>query len=73
MPAMLYIQINRAQLRAAKAKWRPGSPQYESSLLERLWAIRNFFLPFFMVVFGVIAMIAGVATAVITELSVTKT
>lgn len=72
MPALLFMKANRGDLRRATAAWAKGSPEYEQALGERLWAMRKFFLPFFMVVFGVIAMVAGVATAVVSELTPTK-
>lgn len=73
MPAMLHIQTNRGELRRCMAAWRRGTPEYERHLMGRLWAIRKFALPFFMVLFGLVAMIAGVATAIISELHPTKT
>eukprot|EP00903_Cladosiphon_okamuranus_P007722 g7482.t1 len=72
MPALLYLKANRGDLRRATAAWAKGSPEYEHALGERLWALEKFCLPIFMVVFGVIAMVAGVATAVVSELTPTK-
>ncbi|CAM9420529.1 unnamed protein product [Laminaria digitata] len=72
MPPLLFMKSNRAQLRRAVAVWRKGAPEYDPALGERLWAMRKFYLPIFMVVFGVTAMVAGVATAVVSELSPTK-
>lgn len=72
MPALLHIQTNRGELRRCMAAWREGEPEYKSSLSSRFWAMRSFALPFFMVVFGVVAMVAGVATAVVADLTPTK-
>lgn len=72
MPALLFMKFNRGDLRRATAVWAKGSPEYQPALGERLWAMRQFYVPMFMVVFGVIAMVAGVATAVVSELSPTK-
>ncbi|CAM9603458.1 unnamed protein product [Scytosiphon promiscuus] len=72
MPAMLFMKYNRGQWRRAKSVWNKGSPEYDPDLRERLWAMRTFYVPIFMVVFGVVAMVAGVATAVVSELSPTK-
>ena len=72
MPALLYMKANRGDLRRATAAWAKGSSEYERALGERLWAMRKFYVPIFMVVFGMIAMVAGVATAVVSELSPTK-
>ncbi|CAM9360024.1 unnamed protein product [Hapterophycus canaliculatus] len=72
MPAMLFMRYNRAEWRRAESVWNGGSPEYEPSLQKRLRAMRNFYVPIFMVVFGVVAMVAGVATAVVSELSPTK-
>lgn len=72
MPPLLFMKSNRAQFRRAVAVWRKGAPEYDPALGERLWAMRKFYLPIFMVVFGVTAMVAGVATAVVSELSPTK-
>lgn len=71
----MYIKSSGEELRHAKAAWSKASPEYEPALTERLWASRNFFVPVFMILFGFLAMIAGLATAVATEfdLSPTKT
>lgn len=72
MPALLYIKSNREEFSRASAVWKKGSPEYHPALGERLWAMQSFFVPLFMVFFGVVAMVAGVATAVVSELSPTK-
>ena len=72
MPALLFIKSNRGDFRRAMAVWTKGSPDYDPALGERLWAMRKFFVPIFMVIFGVVATVAGVTTAVVSELSVTK-
>lgn len=72
MPGLLFMKSNRGDLRRAMAVWTKGSDSYDPALGERLWAMRNFFVPIFMVIFGIVATVAGVATAVVSELSVTK-
>lgn len=72
MPALLHMKSNKAEMRRATALWRKGSAEYEPALGERLWGLRKFYTPVFMAVFGVIAMVAGVATAVVSDLSPTK-
>ncbi|CAM9588766.1 unnamed protein product [Ectocarpus fasciculatus] len=72
IPALLFIKSNRDEFSRASAVWKKGSPEYHPALGERLWAMQNFFLPMFMVLFGVVAMVAGVATAAVSELSPTK-
>lgn len=69
MPALLYMRINRDELKRAKAVWEKGSAEYNPSFGERLKALRNFYVPAFMVVFGVIAMVAGVGTAFVRNFS----
>lgn len=72
MPALLFMKANRGDLRRATGAWAKGSPEFEQGLGERLWAMRKFYVSIFMVIFGVIAMVAGVATAVVSELTPTK-
>lgn len=72
MPAMLFMKYNQGEWRRARSVWNKGSPEYDPALGERLWAMRKFYMPIFMVFFGVVAMVAGVATAVVSELSPTK-
>ncbi|CBN75648.1 conserved unknown protein [Ectocarpus siliculosus] len=72
MPALLFIKSNREEFSRASAVWKKGTPEYHPALGERLWAMQNFFVPMFMVFFGILAMVAGVATAVASELSPTK-
>lgn len=72
LPALLFMKSNQRDLRLARAVWTKGSAEYEPGLGERMWSTRQFFLPMFMVAFGVVAMVAGVATAVVAELTPTK-
>lgn len=72
MPALLHIKANPGEMRTALAVWRKGSADYAPSFCGRLWAMRSFFMPVFMVAFGVVAMVAGVATAVVSDLTQTK-
>lgn len=71
----MYIKSNVEELLQAKAAWSKTSPEFEPALTERLWALRNFVVPVLMVLFGVLAMIAGLSTAIASEfeLSPTKT
>lgn len=72
MPALLHIKSNRGEFRRATAAWRKGSTEYAPALGARVWAMRSFYVPIFMIVFGFVAMVAGVATAVVYDLSPTK-
>ncbi|CAM9615994.1 unnamed protein product [Pylaiella littoralis] len=72
LPALLFMKFNQGDLRRARAVWTSGSSQYVPALGERLWATRDVSFPIFMVIFGVVAMVAGVATAVVAELTPTK-
>lgn len=72
IPALLHLKSNRGELRRATAAWRKHSPEYAPALADRLWAMHKFYVPIFMVIFGFVAMVAGVATAVVSELSQTK-
>ncbi|CAN0002186.1 unnamed protein product [Ectocarpus sp. 4 AP-2014] len=72
LPPLLYMKSCGHELRQAKAAWNKDSSEYEPALTERLWVSRNFIVPVFMVLFGVVAMVAGVVTAVVGELSHTK-
>lgn len=72
MPALLFMKANQGDVRRARAVWTKGSPEYDPALGERLWTTRRFILPVFMVIFGVVAMVAGVTTAVVSELTPTK-
>lgn len=72
MPALLYIRINKGLLRTARAAWSRDSPEYEYSLMGRIRAMHTFFVPFFMVIFGSIALVAGVATSIVDDLTSTK-
>lgn len=72
MPALLHMKSNRGELRRAVAAWRKGAMEYESALTERLWAMRKFYVPISMVVFGFVAMVAGVVTALLSDLTPTK-
>lgn len=69
MPALLYIQANRVELRAATAVWRKGTSEYDPSFGGKLWALKDFYVPTFMAVFGLVAMVAGVSTAVLAEMN----
>lgn len=73
MPPLMYIKSNGEELRHAKAAWSKNSPEYEPAVTERLWASRNFFVPVFMVLFGVLAMVAGLATAIASEFELSPT
>lgn len=66
------MKLHEAELREALAMWKKDSPEYNPVLGERLRALQIFYIPVFMVVFGVVMMVAGVATAVLFELSPTK-
>lgn len=72
LPPLLYMKSNGPEMRQAKAAWSKGSSEYEPALTERLWASRKLFVPVVMVLFGVVAMVAGFATAVVGELSQTR-
>lgn len=73
MPALLHMKANRGELRRAKAAWAQGSTEYLPTFRKRLWSMRNFYVPIFMVVFGFIAMIAGVGTAAWSEYELSQT
>lgn len=68
MPALLHIKANEGELRRARAMWREDSVEYVPALGQRVWAMRFFYTPVFMVGFGLVAMVAGVTTAVVSEL-----
>lgn len=72
IPALLHIKTNGGEVRRARAMWKKGSAEYIPALGKRVWAMRNVYMPIFMLVFGVVAMVAGVATAVVWELTPTK-
>ncbi|CAM9642797.1 unnamed protein product [Laminaria digitata] len=72
IPPILHMKLHEAELREALAMWKQDSPEYNPVLGERLRALQKFYIPVFMVVFGVVMMVAGVATAVFFELYPTK-
>lgn len=72
IPPTLHIKLHEAGLREALALWKKDSPEYNPVLGERLRALRSFYIPVFMVVFGVFMMVAGVSTAILYELSQTS-
>lgn len=72
LPPLLHMKSNGPELQQARAAWSKASVEYQPALAHRLWASRSFVVPIFMVFFGVVAMVAGFATAVVGELSHTK-
>lgn len=72
MPALLFLSSNRRELRLATQAWKEGSAEYRPTLGARLGAMREFCVPIFMAVFGSIAMVAGVTTAIVSDLTPTK-
>lgn len=72
MPGLLYINSHRGQLQRAMGLWKKDSAEYEPALGERLRALRNFYIPFMNVVFGIVVMVAGVATTILSRFDRSK-
>jgi sodium-coupled neutral amino acid transporter 11 len=62
LPAAIYLVISKHEVNEAAAAWRKSSPGYRPALADRLKAVQPFALPFLLIVGGVIALVAGVAT-----------
>lgn len=72
MPALLYIKANGDEFKKARAMWKKDSTEYVPALGERVWAMKSLYTPVFLLVFGLFAMLAGVATTVLSALTQTK-
>lgn len=62
LPAMIYIKCYWQELQAAMQVIDKDSPSYDPSTMGQLLAFRQFWMPFFMIVFGVLACLLGIAT-----------
>ncbi|CAM9697908.1 unnamed protein product [Chrysoparadoxa australica] len=68
LPSMIYLQMHRTELSAACAKWDKTGPDYVVELTARVMAFQPFFLPFFMLAFGLVAMLAGTISTFVDEI-----
>ena len=62
LPALIYLKTFSTELTKARLAWNAKSDYYHPRLANRLAVSKRFFLPVFLLVFGMIALIVGVAT-----------
>ncbi len=62
LPALLYLKSYETELNAAREVLIKDSSAYRSNWREQIAAFRQFYVPFFMIFFGGLAGILGVAT-----------
>ncbi len=67
-PSLLYLKVHSNEVKTAMSAWNKDSSNYRSSFFGRLSALKKFYLPSFIVAFGVATMIIGTATTFIYEL-----
>ncbi|GBG27033.1 Amino acid transporter, putative [Hondaea fermentalgiana] len=66
LPAMCHFKVHSLRITWNKSikAWDKDHPFYRTTLSGRLAALRDFWVPLFMLVVGIVAMIAGTYTAV---------
>ncbi len=64
-PSLLYIKVHSNEIRDGLTTWNKNSPTYNPSLVGRIGSLKSFYLPAFIVVFGVAIMFIGTATTFI--------
>lgn len=62
IPVLLYIETYRHEFVIAASSFYRSSPHYTTSIHERYYRMKRFMLPIAMLIFGIVAMIAGVVT-----------
>lgn len=62
LPSLIYIRTFAVEWEAMKSVFSPSSHQYKPLLFERLKSTEQFILPVSLCLFGVMAMVIGVAT-----------
>jgi amino acid permease len=62
LPALIYIKSYWQEMQAALGAVDKSSSAYEPSLTGQLMAFRQFWMPFFMIMFGALACLLGIAT-----------
>ncbi len=67
-PSLIYLQVHRDEIKTGMSTWNKDSSKYNSSIFRRLSALKKFYLPSFIVIFGLTTMIIGTVTTFIYEL-----
>ncbi len=66
-PSLLYLKVHSDEVRAGLSKWSKKSPNYSPYFFVKLGALKKFFLPSFIVIYGVATMIIGTVTTFVFE------
>ncbi len=61
-PSLLFISVHKDEVKNGLAAWNKQSPHYKPSIFGRIGALRRFYLPAFIVVFGIATMFIGTVT-----------